>query len=397
MSDRDSRPAAEAESTPVEEEEAVTITIGWKAGVVALVAVVAVGAAVMLVPRLTQTSAGGQTDDPTAAQARVNERDVTGRDVDVMYEIQKALQMAAGRGLNEDPETVRAVKRDMLDQLVDSALILEAAAGAGITATEEELDTELTTLVQQQGVNLDAVRQAAAAAGVTDAEFRAWALEQLIAMRYLLTADAQAKGKETQLRRGMPAEALAGYVAQPADVATALQTDADIRFFITGVPEGVAAVREGMPAPDFTVLDANSQPVTLSSLKGQPVMLNFWATWCTPCKIEMPLYADVYGQNKDQGLEILAVNVQEQLPAVQQYIAANGLPFPVILDTDGGVATIYRVRGLPTTVFVDASGIVRKVHRGAITKLEELVPLLQEILPQVQILRDAGSVTDTTG
>ncbi len=378
---------------PQADEGTVTITIGWKAGVVALVVLVAVIAAVVLLPRLRQQVAGTST----TVQAAVNGREITDRDVDVMYEIQKAMQTAVGRSLNEDPETVRAVKRDMLDQLVDSALILDAAAAAGITATDAELDAELAGLVQRQGVDLDAVQQAAAAAGVSDAEFRAWALEQLVSMRYMTSEAAQAQGKDTQRRRGMPEEALTSYVAQPADVASFLQDNGDIRFFIAGLPEGVSAVREGAPAPDFTVLDATGQSVTLSSLKGRPVMLNFWATWCTPCKIEMPLYSGVYQQNRDQGLEILAIDVQEQLPPVQQYIAAYGLPFPVLMDSDGGVATVYRVRGLPTTVFVNADGVVTKVHRGAITRIEDLAPYLQEILPEVQILRDSGSVPNFAG
>jgi thiol-disulfide isomerase/thioredoxin len=121
-------------------------------------------------------------------------------------------------------------------------------------------------------------------------------------------------------------------------------------------------------------------------------MVNFWATWCQPCKIEMPIYAAAYNLNKGQGLEILAVNVQEQTPEVQRYQDANKLPFPVVLDADGAVATVYRVRGLPTTVFIDANGVVTRVHRGAIRTRQDLLPDLQRILPGAQALWGGGAV-----
>jgi thiol-disulfide isomerase/thioredoxin len=363
----------------------VTIEIGWRTGLAVLLLVVVAAGAVLLWPRVANRPGG--TGGSGALQATVGQRRITSRDVDVAFEIQKALQEAAGRQLQADPSVVQAVKRDMLDQLVDNALLLDAAAAAGVTASAAELEPELAKLVADQKVDLATVQKALATAGVTDTEWRGWALDQLVVNRYMATPEAAEKGRAYQRARGVPDTALGTYVPQPADVASVLQEGADIRFYLHGERQGVPSVRAGQPAPDFTVAGLDGQPVSLSSLKGRPVMVNFWATWCQPCKIEMPIYAAVYDKNKAQGLEILAVNVQEEAPGVQSYQAANKLPFPIGLDTDGAVATVYRVRGLPTTVFIDANGIVTLVHRGAVRTKEELLPDLQRILPSAQTLR----------
>lgn len=369
--------------------EGVTIEIGWRAGLAVLVLVLVAAGLVLAWPRLA-----GQVGEAGGAglQATVGERRITARDVDVSFEIQKALQQAAGRQLQADASVVAAVKRDMLDQAVDSALLLDAAAAAGVTAAAAEVDTELARLGQAQNVDLALVGQAVTAAGVTEAEWRRWVLDQLVVNRYMQTPDALDKGKAYQRLRGVPEEMLGAYVPQMADVASTLQATADIRFYLHEGGEGVPSVREGQPAPDFTVPGLDGQPVRLSSLKGRPVMVNFWATWCQPCKIEMPIYAAAYNLNKGQGLEILAVNVQEQTPDVQRYQDANKLPFPVVLDADGAVATVYRVRGLPTTVFIDANGVVTRVHRGAIRTKEDLLPDLQRILPSAQALWGGSDV-----
>ncbi len=121
----------------------------------------------------------------------------------------------------------------------------------------------------------------------------------------------------------------------------------------------------GAPAPDFTLTDLGGKTVRLSDYKGQAVLVNFWATWCGPCRAEMPLLQDRYTTFHDSGLEILGVNIGEDLETIRPFIEDLGLGFTVLLDTDLQVNDSYRVLGYPTTIAVDRDGKVVDVHVGA--------------------------------
>jgi cytochrome c biogenesis protein CcmG/thiol:disulfide interchange protein DsbE len=141
--------------------------------------------------------------------------------------------------------------------------------------------------------------------------------------------------------------------SRPAGVATGGPTAAP-------APAPVA----GAPAPDFTLSSLAGQPVKLSALKGQVVLINFWATWCGPCKEEMPAIQQAYDARKGQGFTVLAVNLNEPAGDVQGYINNLKLNFPVLLDAGDAVSTLYRVRGYPTSFFIDRNGTVAVEHVG---------------------------------
>lgn len=130
----------------------------------------------------------------------------------------------------------------------------------------------------------------------------------------------------------------------------------------------VAGLAVGQPAPDFALLTPDGQTMQLSDFKGHPVLLNFWATWCGPCLAEMPLLKKTYDDLKDSGLVLLAVDVQEKPDTVRKFAEKEQLPFTVLLDETGLVATYYRVTAYPTTFFVDANGVVQSWQRGTLTK-----------------------------
>ena len=125
-------------------------------------------------------------------------------------------------------------------------------------------------------------------------------------------------------------------------------------------------VQIGSPAPDFQLQRLDGQPVSLSSLQGRPVMLNFWATWCGPCQMEIPFLQEAFEDEEwtELGLVILAVNLGEAPATVKKFMEDNGLNFPVLLDTDTSVAGIYNVSGIPTTFFIDRNGIIKDKKMG---------------------------------
>ncbi len=124
--------------------------------------------------------------------------------------------------------------------------------------------------------------------------------------------------------------------------------------------------REGFSAPDFTLDLLGGGQVTLSELRGKAVIINLWASWCPPCRAEMPAMETVYQANKAQGLEVLAVNTtnQDSEAEAAAFVKSYGLTFLVPLDRNGVVSARYMLRGLPSTFFVDRRGIIRAVVIG---------------------------------
>lgn len=129
---------------------------------------------------------------------------------------------------------------------------------------------------------------------------------------------------------------------------------------------GSSRVQLGAPAPDFQLWDLEHQPVTLASHKGQVVMINFWATWCRPCQVEMPAMEQLYREFHPQGFEILAVSTDVQGTAVTKpFQEAMDLSFSIVHDSDFRVGVLYGARTLPMTFLIDRSGIIRHRIFGA--------------------------------
>ncbi|MGB8954199.1 MAG: redoxin domain-containing protein [Tumebacillaceae bacterium] len=142
----------------------------------------------------------------------------------------------------------------------------------------------------------------------------------------------------------------------------------------------VVVLQAGQPAPDFTLNTLDGKTVKLSDYKGKVVMVNFWASWCEPCRQEMPDIEKVYETYKDQGLVILGVNINEKNVPVQGFVNQMGLKFPILMDHDSKVAVdLYRVKPIPTTFFVDKDGILRQTAEMPMTSSymeNTLAPLL---------------------
>jgi len=131
------------------------------------------------------------------------------------------------------------------------------------------------------------------------------------------------------------------------------------------VPPGMeVGPKEGKLAPDFVLQTLDGGEIRLSDLRGKAVVINFWATWCKPCRKEIPQLIDAYNAYRDQGLVILGVNLQESRSIVRPFAEDFGMSFLIPLDRTGSVADTYRLLGLPTTYFVDRQGVVRSMFTG---------------------------------
>jgi len=146
-------------------------------------------------------------------------------------------------------------------------------------------------------------------------------------------------------------------------------------------PSDGGAPRIGQPAPDFALPGLDGEVHRLSDFRGQVVFVNFWATWCPPCRRELPDIQATYDEKKDQGLVVLAVDYQESASLVRDYWDEQGLTLPVLLDSSGDVFEQYRLVGLPDSFFVDRDGILREMHLGAISKKDMLKKLEKAGLP----------------
>lgn len=123
------------------------------------------------------------------------------------------------------------------------------------------------------------------------------------------------------------------------------------------------------PAPDFTLANLDGTSLSLDDLRGKNVLINFWATWCGPCRQEMPMIEAAY-QAYAPDLVVLAVNIGEEPWRVKKFVHDLGLSFEVLMDEDNQVQSLYRVRAYPTTYLVDTQGVVRAQHIGLLSEAQ---------------------------
>ena len=137
---------------------------------------------------------------------------------------------------------------------------------------------------------------------------------------------------------------------------------------ITQQADSTKPVQDTVSAPDFTVYDAEGNPVKLSDFFGKPIVLNFWASWCGPCRMEMPHFEKAY-QEMGEDIQFVMVNMtidRETQQSAQDFLDETGYTFPVLFDTTGDAAIAYGTYSLPMSVFIDANGNVQDLAIGAI-------------------------------
>jgi len=134
--------------------------------------------------------------------------------------------------------------------------------------------------------------------------------------------------------------------------------------FLLSMSVAQAAETKKVPAPDFTLPSLSGSNVRLSELKGEVILLNFWASWCAPCRLEMPLLNKLHNKYKAIGFTVIGVNVEESISNAKDFLKENKVDFPILWDTKNTVSKQYSVQAMPTTVMIDRDGQVRYIHKG---------------------------------
>jgi len=154
----------------------------------------------------------------------------------------------------------------------------------------------------------------------------------------------------------------------------------------SGPTAGMRASNENYFPPDpgsevknFQLENISGSTVSLNDLKGKPVVINFWATWCGPCTIEMPLL-EKYAREYPEEVVILGVNSAEEKDVVEKFINDQEITFPILLDRDGSVSDLYLVRNFPVTFFIDKEGVLRAQHTGLLSET-----LIDQYLQQIGV------------
>jgi peroxiredoxin len=147
-----------------------------------------------------------------------------------------------------------------------------------------------------------------------------------------------------------------------------------VLFAMTVLAHGVAvsAVAPLSAAPDFTLRTLSGPNTRLQEQRGRVVMINFWATWCGPCRQEMPHLNRLYDKYRSAGFVLLGVNVDDDVRNAADVALKLGIKFPVLLDTDKAVSHLYDLSTMPSTVLIDRDGRVRYIHKGYLAGVEDV-------------------------
>jgi peroxiredoxin len=290
---------------------------------------------------------------------------------------------------------------ETLDRLINEIIVLEAAPALKQTVEAAQVEARIQALETNWQVSDETVASALAQADLerSDLETRVQRLIQVEAA--LQQLEQQEDDLTTWLTKARASAEIGLYrslvsgqttpvsqsVTEPKPETSPLPTSTPaLSLVFAPPPEMAISPYPQNAAPDFTLAQLNGnaaseiQELTLSSLRGKPTLINFWASWCPPCRRELPALQAAYAKYKDE-IGFIAVNVKEDPATVSAFAEELGLDFPIALDPDGQISNVaYEVRGLPTTVFVDANGVVTARHLGPLDEAmieTYLAPLLE--------------------
>jgi peroxiredoxin len=291
------------------------------------------------------------------ALARVNGEFIYERDVNRELDLTRV-----SNELSNKPDADLPSPTSVLEDLIARKMQVQDARKAGVTMTAEEVDSSLADILDRSGISKEKLQAALAKYNLTLDDMGAVASDTYLINKYIagyVLAGASTP-EERQNKRN--------------DWQTSLSQSAKVdRFKAAG---SGPAPSVGSEAPDFTLRDLNGKDVSLSALRGQPVMINFWATWCPPCRAEIPTLVQMYKETHQPGsYEILGIATQSDMQTIQAFSKEFEMAFSVMPDNDSRITSLYHVLPIPTSFFVDKDGIIRYVQVGVADR-----PLLERWL-----------------
>jgi len=337
--------------------------------------------AILTIPPQTKTVAG--SDDIVAT---VNDHIITKQEWDKAIRLDGVMNRLAG----QPPPTAE----ETLDQLINQIIVLGEAPDIS-SPSAGEIENRTSALEEIWGVSDNEVVAALEEVGLTRTDLTT-RVSRLIQVQ---TALSQVANQEDNLDNWLLVARASAEIGlyQPLAGQSNPSTDQEQESIITKIQPEVESVDNvqtfapppNMPiapyadyaAPDFALTQLNGDLMTLSDLRGKPTLVNFWASWCPPCRKELPALQNAYTTYGDK-IGFIAVDVKEDTDTVTSFIESMNLSFPIVLDPNGEISNVtYEVRGIPTTIFIDANGVVAARHVGPLDEAtigEYLAPLLEQ-------------------
>lgn len=297
------------------------------------------------------------TNVPPDAVARVNGEYIYEKDVDREINLTKASRYLSKSNRDDLPS-----RASILEDLISRKMQTQDAEKAGVTISPGELDNAMKDITDRTGVSEDRLAAALDNYTLKLEDMRGITADVLLINKYIgeYVAQGAASDEEVQTKKNDWLTTLA-------------QTSKIDRLKASG---SGPAPRVGSEAPDFTLTDLEGKEVKLSDLRGRPVLINFWATWCPPCRAEIPTLVQTYAEtHKDEAgsgsppYEILGIATQSDKPTVEAFGKEFGIKFPILLDADNRITgDLYHVVPIPTSFFVDKEGIIRHIQIGPVDR-----------------------------
>ena len=295
------------------------------------------------------------TNVPSDAVARVNGEYISEGDIDREINLGKASLYLSKGGNAETPS-----RAAVLEDLISRKMQVQDAQKAGVSVSQAEVDQAMKGILDRTGVTQDKLQAALENYSLRLEDMRRVTADALLVSKYVsdyvtrnATDEADAQNKKN-------------------DWLTRLAQNGKIDRL---KPSGTGpAPQVGAEAPDFTLIDLSGKPVKLSSLRGRPVLVNFWATWCPPCRAEIPTLVQAYTETRSADgktgpYEILGVATQSDPSTVKAFVEELGINFPILRDTDNRVTSdLYHVVPIPTSFFIDKDGIIRYIQIGVLDR-----------------------------
>ncbi|MFN8470780.1 MAG: redoxin domain-containing protein [Anaerolineae bacterium] len=299
-------------------------------------------------------------DDLPPVVATVNGDPISREQLTQLIRINQAVYpLTNGSELPIDSNSLAQMRSSLLDQIVNARLQLKAAKQDGVVASDADVDKDLQAFRANFGADPAKLDAALGRYGLTSDDMRNWIRDSSTVNKWVVikSQEAAKEGKPFSVESWLNDQLVT----------------ADIQYNMKGGGGG-QPLHVGEVPPDFTLKDLDGKTWTVSELKGKPVVLNFWATWCAPCKFEMPALQSIYQKYKDKGLVVLAVDIKTDNgeAAVRKYQQEIGMTFPIVMDTTGETENNYRVRAYPTSFFIGKDGKLREVKRGAFMSADQI-------------------------